>query len=204
MTATNKRYSYLRVAAIRIDVHPQGKTRSTRHMLSTLDSHMTPDHTSPVVRVGNLSLVPTRIKHAPTPRRNLGDQRQTGPAVVLGHLIPHLSRQLWSRGERFRPSGDIDISAYWAHNISMWSVRSMLARGGQPISPQLTHAGDTTLKVSAFHTPLSDLHNQQSSPFHLRASPGFQLNHNLTTKTELSFKGTYGRHVVFRPLDCLT
>jgi hypothetical protein len=32
-----------------------------------LDSRRVPDHTSPVVRVDNLSLVPTRTKYAPTP-----------------------------------------------------------------------------------------------------------------------------------------
>jgi hypothetical protein len=67
---------------------PQGKTRATRHTLSTLDSHLVPDHISPVVCVGNLLLVPTRMKHAPTPGRSLDDRRQTSLAVVLGHLIP--------------------------------------------------------------------------------------------------------------------
>jgi hypothetical protein len=42
----------------------QGKTWSTRHTLSTLDSRMVLDHTSPMVHVGNLSLVPTRTKNA--------------------------------------------------------------------------------------------------------------------------------------------
>jgi hypothetical protein len=68
MTGTNKQYSYLRVVLIRIDVHPAGVTRSTRHTLSTLNTCMVPDHTSHVVRVGNLPLVPTRSKQAPTPR----------------------------------------------------------------------------------------------------------------------------------------
>jgi hypothetical protein len=66
----------------------QGKTRSTRHTFSMLDSRMVQDHTSLVVRVSNLSLVPTRMKHAPTPGRSLDDRRQTGLTVVLGHLIP--------------------------------------------------------------------------------------------------------------------
>jgi hypothetical protein len=77
------------------------KTRSTRHMLSMLDLHRVPDPTSHVIHVGNLSLVPTRMKHAPTPRRSLGDRRQTGLAIVLGHLIPPPSRQPWSRGRGF-------------------------------------------------------------------------------------------------------
>jgi hypothetical protein len=110
----------------------QGKTRSTRHMLPTLDSHMVPDHTSPMVRVGNLSLVPTRMKHASTLGRNLGDRRQTDPAVVLGHLIPPPSWLSWSREERFQSSGDTATSAYWVHNTNMRSLRSILARGVNP------------------------------------------------------------------------
>jgi hypothetical protein len=57
-----------------------------------LDLHRVPDPTSHVVRVGNLSLVPTRMKHAPTPGRSLGGRRLTGLAVVLGQLIPPPSR----------------------------------------------------------------------------------------------------------------
>jgi hypothetical protein len=69
-----------------------GKIRSTRHTLSTLNSCMVSDHTSHVVRVGNLSLVPTRMKQAPTPGRSLGDKRQTGPIIAFGHLILHPSQ----------------------------------------------------------------------------------------------------------------
>jgi hypothetical protein len=62
MSTTNKRYSYPRVAVIRIDVHPVGKIQSTCHTVSTLDSHMVLNHTSQMVRVGSLSLVPTKTK----------------------------------------------------------------------------------------------------------------------------------------------
>jgi hypothetical protein len=79
-------------------------------MLSTLDSLMVPDHTSPVVYVGNLLLVPTRMKHAPTLERSLDDQK-------------------------FRPSGYIATLACWAHNTSMQSVSSILAHRGQPMGP---------------------------------------------------------------------
>jgi hypothetical protein len=109
------------------------KTRSLRHTLSSLDSLMIPDHTSFMVYIGNLSLVPTRTKHAPTPERSLGDQRQTDPTVILDHLILPPSRQSWSRGEKFRLSGYTSTSAYWAHNTSMRLIRSILARGGQSI-----------------------------------------------------------------------
>jgi hypothetical protein len=113
----------------------QGKTWSTCHTLFMLDSHMVPDHTSPMVHVGNFSLVPTRTKHAPISGRSLGDQRQTGSAVVLGYLILPPSRQPWSRGERFQPSGYTTTSAYYTHNTSMRTVRSILAHRGKPIDP---------------------------------------------------------------------
>jgi hypothetical protein len=95
----------------------QGKTRLTRHTLSTLDSRIVLDHTSLVVCVGNLSLVPTMSKHAPTPEISLGDQKQTGPVVALGHLIPPPMQQPWSRGERFWPSGYTATSTYCAHKL---------------------------------------------------------------------------------------
>jgi hypothetical protein len=118
----------------------QGKTRSTRHTLFTLDSRMVPDHTSPMDHVGNLSLVPIRTKQTPTPGRSLGDRRQMSPTVILRHLIPPPSRQPWSTGERFRPSGDRATSAYWAHNTSLRSIRSILARRG-PTHQTLTDTG---------------------------------------------------------------
>jgi hypothetical protein len=93
----------------------QGETRSTCHTLSTLDPHRVSNHISHVVHVGNLLLVPVRMKQTPTPERSLSDQRQTGPTVILGYLILHPSRQPLSRGERFQPSGYTGISTYWTH-----------------------------------------------------------------------------------------
>jgi hypothetical protein len=78
----------------------------------------------------NLSLAPTKSKQAPTPGRNLDNQRQTDPAVILGGLILPPMRHPWSRGERFRPNGYAATLAYWAHITSMRSVRSILAHGG--------------------------------------------------------------------------
>jgi hypothetical protein len=83
----------------------------------------------------NLSLAPTKSKQVPTPEGSLGNQRQTGPTVVLGDLIPPPIRRPWSRGEMFWPNGHTATSAYWAHNTSMRSVRSILVRGGQPNGP---------------------------------------------------------------------
>jgi hypothetical protein len=60
----------------------------------------------------NLSLAPIKSKQAATPGRSLDNQRQTGPAVVLGGLILPPMRQPWSRGERFWPNGYTTTSAY--------------------------------------------------------------------------------------------
>jgi hypothetical protein len=85
---------------IRIDVHTVGKPRLTCHMLFTLDPRRVSDPTTHMIHIDNLSLVPTRLKHVPTPERSLGDQRQTDPAIALGHLIlpPHDSLGLGERG----------------------------------------------------------------------------------------------------------
>jgi hypothetical protein len=131
MATTNKRYSYPRVTAIRIDVHPAGETPiNTPHAFHAWFTYGLEPY--PVVHVGNLSLVPTRLKHAPAPGRSLGNRRQTSPAITLGHLIFRPSWQPWSRGERFRSSGYIATSVYWAHITSMWSINSILARGANP------------------------------------------------------------------------
>jgi hypothetical protein len=132
MTTTNKRYSYLRVAMIWIDVHPAEKTRSTRHTFFMLNPHRVLDHTSYVVYVGNLSLVSTRLKHASTPGRSLTDKRQTDPVIILGHLIPPPSRQSWSKWERFWPSGYTATSAYWTHILVYNRYVQCLLIGANP------------------------------------------------------------------------
>jgi hypothetical protein len=72
----------------------QGKTRSIRYTLFIPDFHRVSDPISHVVHVDNLSLIPTRMKQALTLGRSLGDRGQTGPAVILGHLIPPLTTAL--------------------------------------------------------------------------------------------------------------
>jgi hypothetical protein len=41
----------------------------------------------------NLSQDPMKLKQVPTPGRSLDNERQTGPAVVLGDIIPPPMRQ---------------------------------------------------------------------------------------------------------------
>jgi hypothetical protein len=93
----------------------QGKTQTTCHMPSTLDLRMVLDHTSHMVHVGQPFTSPHEVKTSPTPGRSLDNQRQTGPAVILGGLILPSMRQPWSRGKKFRSSGYTTTSVYWAH-----------------------------------------------------------------------------------------
>jgi hypothetical protein len=41
----------------------------------------------------------------------------------------------WSSNESQASIDEQGTLDYWAHNTSMWSVHSILARGGQPIGP---------------------------------------------------------------------
>jgi hypothetical protein len=110
----------------------QEKTWSIRYTLFTLHPHRVPAHTSHVVHVSNLSLVHTRSKQAPTPERNLGNQKQTGSAVVLGCLILPPTRQPWSRGENVRRSGYTATSTYWAHIPAYDQYVQYLLAGANP------------------------------------------------------------------------
>jgi hypothetical protein len=137
MTATNKR---LLISESRGDSNRctpcWGKPDQHATYTSHYSPHMSGVHFLRAVTVhDNLSLAPTKSKQATTPRRSLGNQRQTGPNVVLGDLIPPPMQPPWSRGERFWPNYYTATSAYWAHITSMQSKRSILAREGQLIGP---------------------------------------------------------------------
>jgi hypothetical protein len=151
-------------------------------MLSTLDSHMVPDHTSHVVHVGNLLQVPTKSKQAPTPGRSLDNQRQTGPAIVLGGLILPFMRQHWSRGERFQPSGYIATSAYWVHKhqhaIDTFNICSQ-----GPTHRSLTNTGGA-YNLGGAGLPYTTLQPFQPavSTFYLRVPPDLQFKQVPSTK----------------------
>jgi hypothetical protein len=137
MTTTNKR---LLISESRGDSNRCTPCRGKSNQHATYASHSSPRMPYvrflwAVPRCDNLSLAPTKSKQAPTPTRSLGNQRQTGPAVDLGGLIPPPMRQPWSRGKKFRPHSYTAISAYWAHICSMRLVHSILAHGGQSIGP---------------------------------------------------------------------
>jgi hypothetical protein len=113
----------------------QGKIRFTRHTLFHAWFTYGPEPYISRGPCGQPFASPHKDETCPYTRGSHGNKRQTVPAVILGHLIPPPSRQPWIRGDRFWPSGDTATSAYWTHNTSMRSIRSILARGGQPIGP---------------------------------------------------------------------
>jgi hypothetical protein len=147
----------------------QGKTWSIRHTLSTLNPRRVPDHTSHVVHVGILLLVPMRIKHTPTPEKSLSDQRQTDSTVVFGHLILPPSWQPWSRGERFWPSGYIATSTYWTHVPVCDGYIQCLLTGANPSVLNWHRRGlqPWRCRLSTYHSlffPTDDLHFPPKGP----------------------------------------
>jgi hypothetical protein len=165
----------------------QGKTQSTRHKLSTLDPRRVPGHTSHVVHVDNLSPVHTSTKQAPTPRRNLGDQRQIDLAIVLGHLIPPSSWQPLSRGERFPPSSYTATLAYWPHIPACDQYVQCLLMGANPSVLNRHRQGlqSWRCRLFTYHSPtfpINDLH------FPSKGLTQSQVIHPIITKR--SRKGT--------------
>jgi hypothetical protein len=122
----------------------QEKTRSTCHMISTLDSRMVPDHTSPVVRIGNLLLVLTRTKHALHPREVLvteGRLAQPSSQVTsfpLSHDSPGVGERGFSQvvTQLHQPTGPITLACDWYVQYMLTganpSVLNRHKRGLQP------------------------------------------------------------------------
>jgi hypothetical protein len=148
---------------------------------------MVPDHTSPMVCIGNLSLVPTKLKQTPTSRRSLRDQRQTDPIVVLGHLIHPLMQQPWSWGERFWPSGYTATLIYWVHK-HQYTVGTFNTYSQGPTYRSLTDTGrDYNLEGASLPHTTPWPSQPTVSPFHLRAPSGLQFNQILPTKPRFWF-----------------
>jgi hypothetical protein len=73
-----------------------------------------------------------------------------------------------------------------------------------PIHRSLTDTGgDYSLEGTDFSHITPRPSQLTVSPLHLRAPLGLQFIQNISTKPELEFKGTYVRHIVFRPLGHL-
>jgi hypothetical protein len=124
---------------------------------------------------GNLSRSPYKVEQALTPGRSLGNQRQTGLAVVLGHLILPPLQQPWSRGEKFAKvvtqlhplTGPISPSCdQYVQYLLTGANSSVLNRHWRGLQPW-------RCRLSPHHTARPS--QPTVSAFHLRAPLGLRL-----------------------------
>jgi hypothetical protein len=121
----------------------QGKTQSTRHMLSTLSPRMVQDHTYPTWstysnplwdadRFGRILLLLRKM--APDIIHSTSADWPVGPYPWVHTQFLFQANQ-WSN--RCKPNSCrwLTIRLTESINTSMWLVRSILAIGGQPIGP---------------------------------------------------------------------
>jgi hypothetical protein len=136
----------------RIDVHPPGENPiNTTHVFHARFMY----GPGPYISRG-LCRQPFTSLHkneaCPYTREKTWRPKTDWPRRHLGSPHSPSLRQPWSRGERFWPSSDTTTSAYWAHNTSMRSVRSILARGG-PTHRSLSDTGmGYSLECAGFFT----------------------------------------------------
>jgi molybdopterin-guanine dinucleotide biosynthesis protein A len=143
----------------------QGKTRSTCYTFSTLDSRMVLNHTSPMVRVGNLSSVPTGMKHARTPKKVLAtkDRLSQPSSWVASFFLPCDSPGVGRRGfgpvvtqlhqltEVITPACDRYVQ-YLLTGANP-SVLSRHIRGLQPSRCRLSTYYSPTFPIDGLHFP---------------------------------------------------
>jgi hypothetical protein len=172
-------YSYPRVTAIRIDVHPKGETQPTRHTLFTLSPRMVHDHTYLTWSTySNLSysrqLIWTDLLH---PRRRASDIIHSTTVIrFVGSYPASLSQQAKSSGEKSTPVDNwlLDLSSpYHRHAIGTFNTcsrgsteRSLIDTGGgyNLRGAGLPHTHSLTFSTSCPHFPLMAL-------------PGLYFNH---------------------------
>jgi hypothetical protein len=172
-------YSYPRVAAIRIDVHPAGKTQPTRHTLSTLSPHMVHDHTYLTWSTyRNLLYSRQQIWIDPLhPRRRAPDTIHSTTTIrSVGPHLASLPQQPKSSGEK---STHVDNwllglpGSYHRHAIGTFNTcsrgpteRSLIDTGGgyNLGGAGLPHTHSPTFPTSCPH-------------FLLMAPPGLHFNH---------------------------
>jgi hypothetical protein len=191
MTATNKRYSYPRVAAIRIDVHHTGETRLTHHTHPTLSLRMVPDHTYLTQSLhSNLSHNHQQSWAEPLfPRKRALDtihitmaNRSTGPYQVS---LPSQPIKQWGQSQ---PSVDIQLLAlqdsYHRYAIdtfntcSRWLIHRFLTDTG----------GGYNLGGADFSYITPRPSQPMISTFHLRTPPDLQFNQALPKVPKFKFK----------------
>jgi hypothetical protein len=137
-TAMNKQYSYPRVAAIQINVHPVGENPTNLPSLFMLGPHMTLDRTYLMRSTySNLSqshqqwwIEPLVLRRrAPNTPHNTTADRSAGPYPIS--LLEETIEAVWVNP----PSIDGMLLGLLSPYTSMWSIHSILGHGGQAISP---------------------------------------------------------------------
>jgi hypothetical protein len=153
----------------------QGKTRSTHHMLSTLDPRRVPNHTSHLIHVGNLSLVPTRMKQILHPGEVLAakDRLARPSSWVTSLSLPHNSLGVGERG-----FGQVVTQLHQLTGpIYQHAIGTFNACSRDPIHQFLTNIGGgyNFGGVGFSHTTPRPSHPVVST-FHLRVPPGLRLS----------------------------
>jgi hypothetical protein len=199
-------YSYPRVVMIRIDVHHAGENMINMTHTLPMSVHVCPAYTycgqSPYVVTFHESSTDLNRPHC---------SREKGlPTQSITHRLtdPRVRTQFLSQTNQWSSRLKLSLCRWQAtrltRHISPACNRYVQNLHAGPTHQSLTVTGGATaLKASAFHIPLLGLLNQRSSSFHLRPPPDLQFNQVLSIKLEFEFKGTYGCHVVFRPLGHL-
>jgi hypothetical protein len=162
ITATNKWYSYPRVAAIWIDVHHAEKIRSTRHTHPTPSPRIVLIHTYLTRSThSNPSWVVDRVRQS----HCSWEKELSTQSTACWPFNPRVCTQFlswanqWSSRESQTSIGSRLLGLYHRHMIGTFNTCS---RGS--IHRSLTDtARATTLKVPTLHTPLPDLFNRWSS-----------------------------------------
>jgi hypothetical protein len=177
-TATNKRYSYLRVVAIRISIHPTGETWYTWHVCfprqSTYVTHM-------LTAGGPCTWQPFTLT-----QQSWTDslfQRKSAPNSTsqLGWVARGTHRSFSPKHNHW--SSALKSNIYWwtdymgllgPYHLHVFSTFNTCSWG--PTHRSLTDIGESNnLGGAGFHITFPDLPNWRSSTFHQRASIGLRL-----------------------------
>jgi hypothetical protein len=205
MIVANKRYSYPRVAAIRIDVHPVGENpTNTPHAFHTQSVYGSRSYVSHVINAyqpfvshrqsWTESLLPRKM--APDTGHSTPADRSVGPYPVslLSQPMKQWREPNICRQQATRLIGSISLACdqYVQYLLTGSTHRSLIDTGG----------GYSHKDVGFPHTTPRPS-QPMVSPFHLRVPPGLQFNQLLPSKPKFEFKESYGRYVVFQPPDYL-
>jgi hypothetical protein len=174
MTATNKRYTYPWLAAIRIDIHPVGENPiNTPHTFHARFMYGPRPYISHGMRRKTFT-TPHGDETCPYTWKKSWQQKTDCPTIILGHLIPHHdSIGVGERGsvqlvtQLHQLTGPIYQHAIGTFNgCSRWPTHRSLIDTGRGYNLGGAGFSDTTPRPS----------QPAVSTFHLRAQPGLRLS----------------------------